>query len=114
MIVVYIGDVYEYLAKLACAADPTAAIITAKNVNNLTAGTYYTSLADLDGVGNLGTVLRTADKIIYAPPEGNWSDAKFGKSEMKIWTEDYLSIFKWRIPIENFTDTFILYAIKAC
>ena len=107
MIVVYIGDVYEYLAKLACAADPTAAIITAKNVNNLTTGTYYTSLADLDGVGNLGIVLRTADKIIYAPPEGNWSDTKLGKSEMKIWTEDYLSIFKWRIPIENFTDTFI-------
>jgi len=104
MIIVYIGDVYEYLAKLACAADPAASIITAKNINNLTAGTYYTSLAELGGLDNLGIVLRTADKIVYAPPDEKWSDSFFGNSKMKIWTEDYLKIFQWRIPIENFTE----------
>jgi hypothetical protein len=107
MIVVYIGDIQEYLAKLACIADPTASLITDENINNITPGTYYTSLGDLGNPVNLGIVLRSANKIIYAPPPGDWSDTKFGKSAMKTWTEDYLKIFRWRIPIENFNENFI-------
>ena len=104
MITLYLGDIHNYLAELACAADSNAKLITHKNVHNLTDGTYYTSLGDLAGVDDLGIVCRTVDKIIYAPPSGKWSDSFFGKSAMKTWTEDYLKIFQWRIPVENFAE----------
>ena len=107
MITVYLGDVGEYLANLARAADPTATLITHNNVYNLTDGTYYTSLGDLGNLTNFGGMFRTVDKIIYAQPPGNWSDythfSTFPEgSKMKFWTEDYLNIFSWKIIIENF------------
>ena len=107
MITVYLGDVGEYLANLARAADPTATLITHNNVYNLTDGTYYTSLGDLGNLTNFGGMFRTVDKIIYAPPPGTWSDythfSTFPEgSKMKFWTEDYLNIFSWKIIIENF------------
>jgi hypothetical protein len=100
MIVVYLGDTDEYLCKLACSKDANAKHLTNNNVDNLTSGTYFTSLGDLDGLFNLGKVLQQADKIIYAPPpDGNWS----GGDTMKNWTEEYLRTFSFRVYIENFS-----------
>jgi hypothetical protein len=103
MITVYLGDIFECLAKLACGVDSTAKLITSDNYKNLSPGIYYTCLGDVGGLSNLGEVLRNADEIIYAPPlNGKWSDEKHGVSQMKQWTEDYLRIFRFRTVVKNF------------
>jgi len=103
MITVYLGDVFEYLAKLACSIDPGAKLISTENYKNLSPGTYYTCIPDVGGLANLSEVLRSADQIIYAPPpDGKWSDEKRGISQMKQWTEDYLKIFSFRTSVKNF------------
>lgn len=102
MITVYLGDIFESLAELTCLVDPNATLITTENYKNLSAGTYYTCIGDVGGLDNLGEVLRSADQIIYAPPDGKWSDEKHGISQMKQWTEDYLKIFSFRTSVKNF------------
>ena len=104
MITVYIGDVFEYLANQSKLHDPDASLITSDNFKNLTAGTYYTSIADLNGLTNLGSVLMQADRIVYAPPpDGKWSDVQHGVSKMQEWTEEYLQVFGICKQIENFS-----------
>lgn len=103
MINLYLGDVSEYLCILACSEDKNAQLVTQNNFNNLLPGTYYTSIADIGNLSNLGKVLQQADQIIYAPPANNkWSDTKNGKSNMQFWTEDYLKIFSTRALVKNF------------
>jgi hypothetical protein len=102
MITIYLGDVSEYLSNLVHKTYPTAELVDSSNFDNLTAGVYYTSIGDLGDVKNLGTVLRSAYKIVYSPPDV-WSDTRQGKSVMKKLTEDYLKIFSLRIPVENFS-----------
>jgi hypothetical protein len=102
MIVIYLGDVGSYLADLARATDNSATLLTVENCNELTSGTYYTSIADLENLQNLSLVLRSADRIVYAPPPNNlWSDTKKNHSQMQTWTEDYLKIFRFRTVVEN-------------
>jgi hypothetical protein len=104
MIVIYLGDVGSYLADLAQATDSTATLLTVENCNELTSGTYYTSVADLENFQNLSSVLRSADKIVYAPPPNNlWSDTKKNHSQIQAWTEDYLKIFSFRTSVKNFS-----------
>jgi len=102
MIVVYIGDIGEYLGKMCLEYDPEARLISNENYADLKPGTYFTSIADVGGLENFSTVLRQADKIIYAPPS-EWSDQKKKNSKMKQWTEDYLSVFVLRCHVENFS-----------
>jgi hypothetical protein len=92
MITVYVGDVAEYLSTVALKQDPTATLLTIDHIANLSSGTYYTSIGDLEGIKNFSTVLKKADKIIYVPPV-EWSDSFLGKSLMKRWTEDCLTAF---------------------
>ena len=101
MITVYVGDVGEYLSILCHSVDPDAKLITDKNFANLTPGTYYTSVADVNTIANFGSVLRQANKIVYAPPD-QWSDQHKKTSMMQHWTEDYLGIFRFRCQVENF------------
>ena len=102
MITIYLGDVGSYLADMAQAADNSATLLTSDNCNNLLPGTYYTSVADLENFQNLSSVLRSADKIVYAPPPDNiWSDTKKNHSQMQAWTEDYLQIFSFRTVVKN-------------
>jgi hypothetical protein len=103
MITVYLGDVSEYLSQQAQAADPDSKLITQQNCKDLAPGTYYTSLGDLGDVTHLATVLRSADRVVYSPPpDDQWSDSKNGKSDMKTWLEDYLSVFSFYTHVENF------------
>lgn len=102
MIVVYVGDVGEYLGKKCREHDPAARLISKDNFTNLKSGTYFTSIADVGDLENFSTVLRQADKIIYAPPV-QWSDSKKKHSQMKQWTEDYLNVFGLRCHVENFS-----------
>jgi hypothetical protein len=103
MITVYLGDVSEYLSQQARAADPDSQLITQQNYKDLAPGTYYTSLGDLGDITHLATVLRSADCVVYSPPPDNqWSDSKNGKSIMKTWLEDYLSVFSFYTQVENF------------
>lgn len=99
MITVYLGDVTEYLSHVAQAHDRNASLITDRDLDTISAGTYYTSVADMGGLYQLGTLLQKCQKIIYAPPPGGqWS----GGAMMKKWTEDYLKIFSARTTVENF------------
>jgi len=101
MITVYVGDVGEYLSTLCHSVDPYAKLITDKNFANLVPGTYYTSIADVKTLLNFSTVLRQADKIVYAPPH-QWSDQHKKTSKMQQWSEDYLDVFKFNCQVENF------------
>jgi hypothetical protein len=102
MVIIYLGDVGSYLADICCSIDTKSTLITQDNINNLSAGTYYTSLGDLGNLENLGRVLIQASKIIYLPPE-HWSDEKNNNSKMKAWTEDYLNVFRFRCIVDNYT-----------
>jgi hypothetical protein len=104
MIIIYLGDTSEYLARIACSYDINAQLITEKTISNLKSGTYYTSLGDVNNLYNLGLVLQQADKIVFAPPPNDhWS----GGTVMKRWTEDYLEIFSAYTSIENFEATVV-------
>lgn len=103
MIKIYLGDVTEYLRDQAILLDSTAQLITGDNYKNLKSGTYFTSIGDLSNLTMLGEVLQQADQIVYSPPD-TWSDCFFGKSEMQTRTEDYLNIFRFRCPVENYTN----------
>ena len=92
MIIVYVGDVTEYLSTVALKAYPTATLLTGTVVNDIPPGAYYTSIGDLDSLLDFAKVLMQSDLTVYAPPD-KWSDSFFGKSKMQIWTEDYLAAF---------------------
>jgi hypothetical protein len=98
--------VTEYLSVIARKADPTATLLTDDLINDISPGTYYASLGDLDNLLNFSKMLRQADLIVYAPPD-KWSDSFFGKSKMQLWTEDYLKAFTHFRPIENLPDRLI-------
>lgn len=98
-IVIYLGDVGQYLCDVAQLHDPNARLITDGNFTNLSTGTYYTSIADIGGLFNLGVLLQQANNIVYAPPaNGVWSS-----DAMRNWTEDYLDVFRFRCVVENYT-----------
>lgn len=85
-VIVYVGDVGEYLSVIAINQDPLAKLIDSSNCKKLQSGVYYTSLGDLKDLNEFGAVLQQADEIIYAPPD-SWSHIM-----AKTWTEDYLQI----------------------
>jgi len=99
MITIYLGDTSEYLSVIARAKDIDANLITEKNYQNLSYGTYYTSIGDIGGLSNFGKLLQQANKVIYAPPP---NDCWTGGKKMKYWTEEYLKIFSFRCSVENF------------
>jgi hypothetical protein len=92
MICIFVGDVSDDLQKVATANDSTAQLITEKNNNNLSAGVYFTSLADCKDLSTFVNVLEQADQLVYVPPV-QWSDTKKDFSYMKKWTEFYLIYF---------------------
>lgn len=82
-LVIFLGDIQEYLGDLAKNYDPGASLLTRSNyksalsnksTNNLT---FYTSLGDLpkDLFVVYSDILSQADVIFYRPPE-KWSDGK--------------------------------------
>jgi len=86
MITVFIGDITPDLSNKALAHDASAQLLTAENFQNLSPGTYYTSIGDLSDLNQFAAVLRQADIIVYAPPE-SWTN-----KIMQTWTEDYLGV----------------------
>jgi hypothetical protein len=105
MIIIYVGDVNEYLGDLAKQQNPTAQLITNTNYSNLNSGTYYVSIGDLDTLARFAEVLRQATHIVYAPP-AKWSDQHKNHSKMQEWTESYLVAFADKKPIEGFNFPF--------
>lgn len=85
-VIVYIGDVGEYLCEIAKCHDVSAKLIDSTNYQHLQPGVYFTSVGDLPSLVALGAVLQQANEIIYTPPK-HWSHPK-----AKTWTEDYLEI----------------------
>ena len=83
MITLFVGDVGEYLAKIALQHSNSAKLITAKNYKNIRAGTYYTSIGDLKTDKKFESVLKQADVIIYSPPH-TWSNEQ-GKRPTEYW-----------------------------
>lgn len=100
MIILFLGDVDEYLAKIALEFDINAQLVTKDNYQILKPGVYYTSLGDINDLKIFGMLLQQADKIIYKPPtSGVWSSG----DDIRRWTEDYLNIFRFRCAVENYT-----------
>jgi len=92
-ITIFVGDITPYLAETAQKHDLDAVLITNKNYKELSPGTYYISIGDLDNLVQFASVLRQANRIIYAPPE-KWSDQSlFQSSKQKEWIESYLTVF---------------------
>jgi hypothetical protein len=105
MIVIYVGDVGEYLCSLACSVDPCSQLITQDNFRDLQSGTYYTSIGDFSDLNSFGLTLQQANKIIFAPPN-KWSDEVKTVSLMRNWTEDYLKVFDASRQVENYSPKF--------
>ena len=84
---VYVGDVAEYLSKVAKQSDQLAKLIDSTNYQNLSDGTYYTSIGDLDHIIHFGKILQQSDNIFYVEPT-RWSSIN-----IKKWTECYLLAF---------------------
>jgi hypothetical protein len=86
-ITVYVGDTSEDLAIAAKQVDTLAKLIDSTNYLNLSAGTYYISIGDLEKLSHFANILRQANNIFYIEPT-RWSDIK-----IKHWTEKYLYAF---------------------
>ena len=102
-IILYIGDVGEYLAEL---AGPDSQLLTERNYNYVkrnyrkflstsVTGIFHSSFADLGGMTDsdfsIYDVLQWADEIRYFPPE-KWSDSEeFSWPNTKTTTEFFLT-----------------------
>lgn len=85
--VLFVGDVTQEVYDAAIAYDAHAQLLLGKHINNLTASTYCTSLADCGSLENLNQVCKQSSEIYYIPPIC-WSDAGTKKiSNQQKWTE---------------------------
>ena len=103
-VIVFIGDVKEYLADEALSFNKNAKLITPSNSSKLDNGVYYCSLGDLSGLNEFSHVLRQATIIYYSPPPNDkWSDKK-----IKEWTEEYLTSFSccYEKVVHNFENNY--------
>ena len=100
-VTIFVGDVDSSLADRATAFDPRAQLIINNNYKKLAPGTYYTSLGDQASINEFIEVLHQADTIVYAPPT-RWSDFKNNVSQMRIWTELFLTNFYTIKEIKGF------------
>ena len=82
MIKIFVGDVGDYLAQAAKAADSQARLITPDSGLVLSPGTYYISYGDLQDVGLFASFLKQADELVMCPPPGAWSDSVSAMSEI--------------------------------
>lgn len=92
-IIVYVGDVGEYLADIAKKSDPTATLVDYSNYQNLKTGTYYTSLGDFEKITDFLNTLNQSDIIKYCPPDDWQQSFSFEKNSMQYWTEECLLNF---------------------
>lgn len=94
-ITIFVGDVTEYLYKIAFAHDSEARLLTHENCEQLLLpGTYFASLGDFFNYKSFVDVLDQADELIYCPPD-EWSDIDpHGVSDMRKWTEHCLYYFR--------------------
>ena len=80
-IIVYVGDITDFLRDQVNLEHESATLITSENFHNLLPGVYYVSIGDLDNLGQFGEVLRQANEIHYRPPD-KWSDSNLLSNNM--------------------------------
>jgi hypothetical protein len=113
----FVGDSDVYLSIEARKIDKNALLLNDQNykkIVNADNGVYYTSLADITAVEDFCEVLMSADKVIFSPPPGNWSDRNIiGKLKnrrftMETETKEHLYQLAWikKTPIENLPISF--------
>jgi hypothetical protein len=94
----FVGDIFESLAKTAAEFDSAAVLLTANTYQYpLADGTYYTSLADMSDLDNFLTTCRNAQEIFYCPPD-IWSDRE---NTQKYTTELILSYVSQYVTVHN-------------
>ena len=106
-----IGDVGVYLSLQAKKIDKNALLLTDKNYKKIqnTHGVFYTSLADISVVDHFCETLLCADKVVFCPPPGSWSDqdvvakSKDKRFTIETETKEHLYQLAWikKITIEN-------------
>jgi len=94
----FVGDMFESLAKTALEFDSNAVLLTADTYRYpLADGTYYTSLADLLDLDKFFTTCRNAQEIFYCPPD-TWSDKE---NKQKYYTQLVLSYVSQYVTVHN-------------
>lgn len=78
----FVGDVGEYLARIAQSHDAKACLLTHTNT---AAGTYYTSVADMGSLEHFQQICLKAREIWYCPP------ACWSSPDQQHWTESVLA-----------------------
>lgn len=89
----FVGSNDPNLAKVAQSADSSAYLVDRTNQNQNHSGVCYTSISDLETLGDFASLLRQADTIIYVP-DTNWGpEQKVKQYSERYWVERYLNIF---------------------
>jgi hypothetical protein len=111
MKILLVGDVGVYLSIEARKIDKNASLLNDQNYKKILTinGVYYTSLADITVVEYFCEVLMSADKVIFSPPPGDWSDQdivsklKDQRFTMETETKEHLYQLAWikKVTIEN-------------
>ena len=89
----FVGSNEPTLAKEAQSANPSAYLINSDNYNQQHNGVCYTSVSDLETIGDFASLLRQADTIIYVPAPSWTKDQKIKKYSERYWVEEYLYLF---------------------
>jgi len=90
---VFVGDTGAELNHHALQYDASAYLVDASNINDIHKGVIYTSLGDLNNIGQLFQLLFAAPSVTYCPPK-KWSDSKtvVDRFSMAWFTEYCISI----------------------
>lgn len=89
----FVGSNESTLAKEAQSANPSAYLINSDNYNQQHNGVCYTSISDLETLGDFASLLRQADTIIYVSAPSWTKDQKIKKYSERYWVEEYLYLF---------------------
>ncbi len=89
----FIGSNDPNLAKAAQSADPSAYLIDQTNQHQNHSGVCYTSVSDLETLGDFASLLRQADNIIYVPDPSWIAGQKVRQYSERYWIERYLYTF---------------------
>ena len=92
-LILFVGSNDPTLAKAAQSADSSAYRIDRANHQQPHSGVCYTSVSDLETLGDFASLLRQADNIIYVPDPSWIAGQKVKQYSERYWIEQYLYTF---------------------
>lgn len=98
-LILLIGDTKEYLSQISATYSKDSYLLTDSNHKPKLKGVCYTSLGDLE-LSKLYQISKTADKIIYCPPDDEWSSDDIQENTEKL-LRDLSAVEKKHIEYSN-------------